>query len=230
MPGSTFQPPPKLSFGVLLLPNHHYIFSAGPITHINNHSREFVTLMDAPEVFRNRAPVLEWHYIAHDLSPIRAAAGPSQMPTCTYASCPPIDYLIVPGTGPNQSLPEGCAAFVKERFAGLKGLLTIATGALCIAETGVLDGFNVCANKFSLKMYAEHDLLNKNVKWVGDRRWMVDGKIWSSAEIGLDLAAEFVKVHFDAKLVELLRTGSEYEPGPAQPDPFEYVLEGVELD
>ena len=81
-------------------------------------------------------------------------------------------------------------------------------------------------------MFAEAGALNKNVKWVGDRRWIVDGKVWSSAGItaGIDLSAEFAKVHFDSEVVELAEMVSEYQPLPAQPDPFAKILEGINLN
>ena len=81
-------------------------------------------------------------------------------------------------------------------------------------------------------MFAEAGILNKKVKWVGDRRWIVDGKVWSAAGVtaGIDLSAEFAKVHFDPKVVELAKMVSEYESNPAQPDPFAKILEGVKLN
>ena len=81
-------------------------------------------------------------------------------------------------------------------------------------------------------MAAEAGVLNKKVKWVGDRRWIVDGKVWSAAGItaGIDLSAEFARVHFDPKVVELAKLVSEYEPNPAQPDPFAKILEGINLN
>ena len=103
---------------------------------------------------------------------------------------------------------------------------------MAIAQAGVLDGLHVCSNKIVLKMFAEAGILNKKVKWVGDRRWIVDGKVWSAAGItaGIDLGAEFAKVHFDPKVVELAKTVSEYESNPAQPDAFAKILEGISLE
>lgn len=94
-----------------------------------------------------------------------------------------------------------------------------------------MDGLNVCSNKFALKLAAEKGLLNKKVKWVGDRRWIVDGKVWSAAGVtsGIDLAAEFSRVHFDPQIVAINLDVMEYEPKPAQPDPFSRILDGVDL-
>lgn len=83
-----------------------------------------------------------------------------------------------------------------------------------------------------LKRFAEAGILNKKVKWVGDKRWIVDGKVWSAAGItaGIDLIAEFARVHFDPRVVSLAKEISEYESNPAQPDPFAKILEGIDLN
>lgn len=72
----------------------------------------------------------------------------------------------------------------------------------------------------------------KNVTWIGDRRWIVDGKIWSSAGVtaGIDLVAEFARIHFDPEVVELAKEASEEKPKPDTPDHFAYMLKGIDLN
>ena len=188
--------------------------------------------LNVSKAILDKAPIIVWYYISSDLTPIEATSGPLQIPSHTYADCPPIDYLFVPGPDPAAPLPEGCAAFLQERVPKLKALLTVCTGSMAIAQAGVLDGLHVCSNKIALKQFVEAGKLNKKVKWVGDRRWIVDGKVWSSAGItaGIDLSAEFARVNFDPEVVELAKLVSEYEPNPAQPDPFAKILEGINLN
>ena len=224
--------PQTLHIGLLLFPQYQWLDAAGAVDYLNNHSHTMMKLLNAPEAILDISPIIEWYYISSDLTPVKASSGPLQTPSCTYADCPELDYLIVPGPDPFAPLPTGCTEFLHERIPKLKGLLTVCTGSLAIAQAGVLDGLHVCSNKVVLKMFAEAGILNKKVKWVGDRRWIVDGKVWSAAGItaGIDLVAEFAKVHFDPKIVELAKMVSEYEPNPAQPDPFAKILEGVKLD
>jgi len=112
----------------------------------------------------------------------------------------------------------------------------VCTGSLALAQSGVLDGHKVCSNKFVLRELAKAGVLKqepfKNVTWIGDRRWIVDGKIWSAAGVtsGLDLIAEFARVHFDPEIVEMTKEVSEEKPKPATPDDFAYMLEGVDLN
>lgn len=222
-----------LYFGVLLLPGYQWLDSAGAVDYLNNHSQAYMKFCGLSDDIIAKGPILKWYYISSDFNPIQPTSGPPQHPTHTYADCPHIDYLIVPGPDPALLLPEGCAAFLQNLMAKdtFKALLTVCTGSLPVAQSGILDGLRVCSNKFALKAMASAGMLNKKVHWVGDRRWNVDGKVWSAAGItsGIDLAAEFARVHFDPLVVEIAKDVSEYEPKPSHPDPFARILDGVSL-
>ena len=224
--------PHTLNIGLLLFPRYQWLDAAGSVDYLNNHAQTMMKALKVPDALLHKSPIIVWHYISSDLTPIQASSGPLQIPSTNYADCPPLDYLIVPGPDPDAPLPKGCAAFLNERFPKLKALLTVCTGSMAIAQSGILDGLHVCSNKVALKMAVEAGTLNKKVKWVGNRRWIVDGKVWSSAGItaGIDLVAEFARVHFDPRIVELAELVSEYQPHPAQPDPFAKILEGINLN
>ncbi|KAG2008229.1 hypothetical protein CC2G_013683 [Coprinopsis cinerea AmutBmut pab1-1] len=221
------------SIGVLLFPDHQLLDAAGPVDHINCHSRAYLEALHLPPSLLDKAPIITWHYISlsDNLDPVATSAGPLQIPSTTLADCPPLDYLLVPGADPRIPLSEATSTFLKARFTEVKGLLTVCTGSLVVAQTGLLDGLNVASNKVVLLMLASQKSLNKNVKWVGDRRFVRDGKVWSAGGVtaGLDLAAEFLRQHLDPELVATVEGIVEYKPNPAQPDPFAHILEGVQL-
>ena len=223
-----------IQFGFLLLPGYQLIDGVGPIEYIESHTQ--ATLRNAggvPEDISSKGANIVWHYIHSDLSPVQPSTGSPQYPTTTYRDCPELDYLLVAGGNPFTPLPEGCAAFLKDLIAkeSFRGLLTVCTGSVIVAQSGILDGLHMCSDKFALRALANAGQLNRKVKWVGDKRWNVDGKVWSSAGItaGLDLAAEFARVHFDPAVVEIVKDLAEYLPSPAQPDPFARILDGVDL-
>ncbi|KAF8185989.1 class I glutamine amidotransferase-like protein [Pholiota molesta] len=226
--------PSAIHFGVLLLPTYQFLDAAGPVDFLTTHTQTAMRVMNLDNATIAKAPIIDWHYISHDLTPVQATSGPAGIPTNTYADAPPLDYLLVPGTNLTGPLPDGTAEFLTKTLAtdGFKALLTVCTGSMAIAPTGVLDGLQVCSNKYALKMAVEAGTLYKNVTWVGDERWHVDGRVWSSAGItaGLDLAAEFARVHFDPVVVEWAKIAAEYTPNPATPDPFAYILDGVDLN
>lgn len=228
--------PPIIHFGLLLLPNFQWLDAAGPVDYINYHSNDMIKRLGLAQSISDKAPIMEWHFISSDLTPVYPTSGPAQVPTHTYEGCPELDYILVPGPDPIAPLPEGCASFLRKRFADkkLKALLLVCTGSLAVAQTGILDGYRVSTNKYALYMIAKAGALGslKKVKWLENRRWHVDGKVWSSAGVtaGIDLAAEFSRQHFDKEIVQLAKDVTEYKPNPAHPDPFARILDGIKLD
>ena len=55
--------------------------------------------------------------------------------------------------------------------------------------------------------------------------------VWSSAGLmaGIDLAAEFARTNFDLEVVEFAKVMSEEVVNSDRPDPYAWVLEGVDL-
>ncbi|KAH9479894.1 Isonitrile hydratase [Psilocybe cubensis] len=226
--------PKVFNMGLILIqPEFQWLDASGPVDYINNHSRAMISHLHLPGDITDKAPIINWHYISSDLTPVQPTSGPLQVPTCTFATCPPLDFIVVPGPDPTAQASKEFTEFIQQRVAdpGLRGLLMVCTASLMVAQTGVLDGHQACTAKVALKAFSQAGILNKSVKWVGDRRWVVDGKLWSAAGItsGIDLAAEFARVYFDPVIVQLAKDAAEYEPKPAYPDPFARLLDGVEL-
>lgn len=230
--------PKELNIGLVLIPGYQWLDAAGPVDYLNNHSNAIASLVRSlPKSTKDKAPIMRWHYISSDLSPIHSTSGPLQIPSCTYANCPPLDCILVPGPTDIFTLPNGFAEFLKTRLEDPKliALLLICTASLLVASTGILEGKVVASNKFVLRDLAADGVLDreyfKKVKWVSDKRFTVDGKLWTSAGItaGLDLAAEFARVYIAKEVGNMAQEMSEYRPNPAQPDPFAYILDGVKL-
>ena len=116
----------------------------------------------------------------------------------------------------------------------MKAILLICTASVAVAQTGILDGYHVSTNKYALYMIAKAGISGKGrkVTWLGDRRWHIDRKVWSSAGVtaGIDLAAEFCRQHFDKDIVKLARDVTEYESKPSRPDAFAQILTGIKIN
>ncbi|KAH9479868.1 Isonitrile hydratase [Psilocybe cubensis] len=224
-----------LNIGLILFPGYQWLDAAGCIDYLFNHSREALAPYFShsnPGVVA-KAPSMKWHYISSDRSLVHATSGPPQLPTATYDDCPGLDLLVVPGPDPTFPPPPGFVEFMQKRYADpeLKALLMVCTGSIMVAHSGILDGRQVCSNKFILKEMATAGTLNRKVKWIGDRRWIVDGKLWSAGGVtcGVDLAAEYGRVHFDKEVGQTAMHISEYKPNPDKPDFFAYITVGVDL-
>ncbi|TFK37204.1 hypothetical protein BDQ12DRAFT_724364 [Crucibulum laeve] len=183
-----------IHIGVLHLPYNQLLDAAGPMDYLNNHSRSFLEAFISP-----LAPLLLPHRVF-----CRSLHAPA-----TYADCPSLDHHLVPAADPATPLLAGTAEFIRSSFEGLKGLLTVCAGSLAVVPSRVLDGLQVCSNKMILKTLAEVGMLPKNIKWLGDRRWFVDGKVWSAAGVTAGI---------DSEIVEAVKLISEYDPNPFKPD------------
>jgi transcriptional regulator GlxA family with amidase domain len=210
-----------ISFGVLLLPTFQLLDAAGPVDFLNSCSQSFLETHHAAELAK-QAPIINWHYISSSGAPVAATSGPLAIPTVDYSNCPKLDYLLIPGVHDSTKIPPETLRFMRAKFEECKGVLTICTGSVALARADVLDGKEVCTNKAMLKILEEEGLLNKKVKWVRDKRWNLDGKVWSSAGVaaGIDLAVEFARREFGDVVPNWVARVFEYKPNPQQPDQF----------
>ena len=104
-----------LRFGLLAFPQVQQLDLTGPY-----------------EVFAS-VPGAEVHLIWKDLQPLRSATGLMLIPTTTFADCPQLDVLCVPGGGGINALleDETVLAFLRERAPQLRYLT--ATGVTRIS-------------------------------------------------------------------------------------------------
>jgi putative intracellular protease/amidase len=75
--------------------------------------------------------------------------------------------------------------FIFARYPQLKYLLSTCSGAVSLANSGVLEGRRATSNKAGWRWVITH---GKNVNWVPTARWVVDGNIWTSSGVS---AGEF---------------------------------------
>lgn len=219
-----------ISFGVLLLDGYQVLDAIGPIDLIHNITKSFVGALGNPDIVAS-APEITFHFISQDMEPVQPTGGPLQLPTCTYETCPRLDYLLIPGQDPSVPLSPDLAKFLIAKYNEVETILSICTGSLALARAGLLEGKTAMTNKFALAMLAQMGVAPTGVNWEMKGRWSVDGKIWSSAGItaGMDMTAEWMTTKFDKALVQWSWNVAEFEPRPKDYSKFDSILEGVSL-
>jgi transcriptional regulator GlxA family with amidase domain len=91
-----------------------------------------------------------------------------------------LDVLLVPGPDPNAIFEEEALGFVRGHVAN-EGcdVLSVCTGCRVLACAGILDGKKASAPRGLVgRLRKEHS----GVDWDDERRWVRDGRIWSSGE------------------------------------------------
>lgn len=155
---------------------------------------------------KNLMPLL----ISKDGNSIRCRYGLTVQPNHSFANCPKLDLLIVPGgRGAREK-----ARFDRETIMFIKNhasqamTASVCTGALILAEAGLLDGKRATthAHQFALlRAYPKVQVVEKE-------RFIFDGNVATSAGIsaGIDLSLELLRRKYDEQLVREIVDIMEY--------------------
>lgn len=212
-----------LQVGVLLFKSYQLLDAAGPLDALTMLTAEYLQAAQAPPSITSKAVPMKFHYISDSLEPVAPAAGPLQLPTRTYATCPPLNLLFLPGLPPDTKFSPELLLFIQQRVVEVEIVMSVCTGSIVLAAAGVLNGKNASTNKtvhkFALQNFPQ-------VQWTEKGRWTVDGKFWSSSGVtaGMDMMAAFLISRYDQELVTWTHKLAEFVPKPQDDDPFTWIL------
>lgn len=174
---------PRPKVGVLLFDEIEVLDFAGPY-------EVFVAAKD-----EQGAPYFDPLTVA-ERAEVRCYGGLRVLPDATYANCPPLDLLIVPG-GPGAREPAGqeaMLAFIRQAAGRTPLIASVCTGAFLLGRAGLLDGRTATTHSGRLDQFrAEFP----QVKAVAEK--IVDeGAIITAAGVssGIDLALALLERYF----------------------------------
>ncbi|KAJ6499011.1 class I glutamine amidotransferase-like protein [Mycena sanguinolenta] len=138
---------------------------------------------------------IEFTYLSHTLDPVEPTSGPTLLPAKTYDDAKEqFDIILIPG-GPNVNPPSACPEFIKRQAPGAKYILTVCTGSLILARTGLLNGKRATTNKSAFRRVQE-ETKHLGIHWIPKARWVTteDKKIWTGSGVtaGMDLGGGFL--------------------------------------
>ncbi len=152
------------------------------------------------------------HLVGRTTETVTAATGLLLVPTTTYAACPALDVLCIPGgMGVNPLLRDPVTLdFVRHQAVGARYVTSVCTGALVLGAAGLLRG------KRATTHWASHDLLAAfgavpvKARVVRDGNLFTGGGVTAGIDFALTLAAELV----GQPAAELVQLSLEYAPAP----------------
>ncbi len=149
--------------------------------------------------------------VGQSLDPITCAKGLSINPHASFATCPPLDYLLVPGgQGTRQEVGNPVLIdFVANQAKNCKAVLSVCTGSFVLHAAGLLSGRRATTHWGSLdRLKALGDVT------VVEQRYVQDGNIWSSAGVsaGTDLMLAFIASVAGEAAAGAVQFASEYYP------------------
>ena len=131
--------------------------------------------------------------VAENRAPVVTAGGMKVIPDHTFAGCPRLDILLVPGGWGTRRERDNPAmlAWLRLRAPEVEILSSVCTGAMLLGGAGLLDGRRATTHWRSLDWLRESC---PAVTVVHDEHVVEDGHVFTSAGIsaGIDLALKLV--------------------------------------
>lgn len=104
------------------------------------------------------------------------------------------NILFVPGgLGTREKVKDkNLVDLIKSMAKESKYIMSVCTGAALLAKAEILNGKKATTNKKAFKWVMEQ---GKNVLWVKESRWVVDGNIFTSSGVsaGIDMTLDFIE-------------------------------------
>ena len=168
--------------------------------------------MTGPYEVLARLPNTQVDLVARSLDPVTTDRGMRIMPTVTYADCPKLDVVMVPGGPGQQYLMEDETAldFLRKQAATAKYVTSVCTGALVLGAAGLLKGRRATCHWAAI----EHLKLLGAVPT--SERVVVDGNVVTGAGVasGIDFALTLAAILEGELVAREIQLQIEYDPAP----------------
>jgi cyclohexyl-isocyanide hydratase len=184
----------RLNIGFLLFPNLTQLDLTGPY-----------------EVLK-AVPDAALHLIWKTRGPIQSESGLTILADMSFADCPPLDVICVPG-GPGQmdimedreTLDFLCSQAETARY-----VTSVCTGSLVLGAAGLLKGYCATSHWTVVDLLAHYGAIPVHERVVIDRNRITGGGVTAGIDFGLTLLAELQGQ--DAAKARMLNM--EYDPAP----------------
>jgi cyclohexyl-isocyanide hydratase len=152
------------------------------------------------------------HLIWKTAGPVRSDSGMTILADTSFADCPRLDVLCVPG-GPGQidlMEDEETLDFLRGKAAECRYVTSVCTGALVLGAAGLLKGYRATSHWTVVDLLAYYGAIPVRERVVIDRDRITGGGVTAGIDFGLTLLAE-LQGEEEAKIRML---AIEYDPAP----------------
>lgn len=183
-----------LQIGIVLFPRVTQLDFTGPL-----------------QVFSS-VPGAKVHLIWKRIEPLPSDSIMSITPTTTFADCPQLDVLCVPGgVGTDDMVnDEEMLAFVKKQAEGARYVTSVCTGSLVLGAAGLLRGYRATTHWSQMEALAPFGAIPTHTRVCVDRNRLTGGGVTA----GIDFALTLVSLMVDRKTAEAIQLRLEYNPAP----------------
>ena len=183
-----------LHIGLLLFPNLTQLDLTGPL-----------------QVFA-RMPGATVHLIWKRIEPVQSDTPLKLLPTVSFADCPQLDVICVPGGGGVDQLvsDDETLDFVRRQAAGARYVTSVCTGALVLGAAGLLRGYKAVTHWGAMQELAKFGAIATPARVCVDRNRVTGGGVTAGIDFGLTL----VEILADRPTAESIQLLIEYNPAP----------------
>lgn len=151
--------------------------------------------------------------VAETAEPVQATNGLTVVPRYTFADCPALDVLLVPGGigTREQENNEALIQFVRTSGDEAKWVTSVCTGALILGKAGFLRGRKATTHWAALEQLRAHAEID-----VVEQRFVEDGNVITAAGVsaGIDMALYLVGKLEGTEAALQVQKAIEYYPEP----------------
>ncbi|HEX3994063.1 MAG TPA: DJ-1/PfpI family protein [Acetobacteraceae bacterium] len=185
---------PDFNIGFVIFPNLTQLDFTGPLQVLN------------------RVPNSKTHIVARSLDPVPSDCGLSLVPTVSFADCPQLDLICVPGgAGVVQAMTDHATVdFVRRQAEGARYITSVCTGAFVLGMAGLLQGRRATTH------WAYTDLLPRTGAIFEKGRVVWDGNVVTAGGVtsGIDFALQIVAALAGEDVAQSIQLSIEYDPSP----------------
>lgn len=152
------------------------------------------------------------HLVAKTPEPVATATGLVLTPTVSFAECPALDVVCVPGgSGVNPLMEDAeTLGFLRRQAEGAHYLTSVCTGALVLGAAGLLRGKRATTHWGAHDLLAALGAIPTQGRVVRDGNLITGGGVTAGIDFGLALAAELA----DEATAKAIQLHLEYAPAP----------------
>lgn len=168
--------------------------------------------MTGPYEVLARLPNTKVHLVARSLDAVKTDRGMMIVPTITFADCPQLDVVMVPGGPGQQDLMEDTVVleFLQRQAKTAKYVTSVCTGSLVLGAAGLLKGRRATCH------WAATELLTLLGATPVSERVVIDGNIVTGAGVasGIDFALALAAILDGEDVARQVQLQIEYDPAP----------------
>jgi cyclohexyl-isocyanide hydratase len=173
-----------------------------------------VTQLDltAPAQVLSRVPGAKIHLAWKSIEPLMTDVGFTINPTVTFADCPSLDVLCVPGgfgvvgqLGDAETLD-----FLRAQGGAARYVTSVCNGSLLLGAAGLIDGYRSTCHWMWRHYLPQFGAQPVDARVVRDRNRFSGAGVTSGIDFAFTLAAELA----GEEVARMIQLGLEYDPQP----------------